>query len=51
MRPLADQGIEPWATRAKAHPDERFRKFEPGGVEVAVVGGETNNAFAVASGR
>jgi hypothetical protein len=51
VRPLADQGIEPWATRAKAHPDERFRKFEPGDVEVAVVGGGTNNAFAVASGR
>jgi hypothetical protein len=51
MRPLADQGIEPWATRAKASADERFRKFEPGGVEVAVVGGGTNNAFAVASGR
>jgi hypothetical protein len=51
IRPLADQGIEPWATRAKAHPDERFRTFEPGGVEIAVVGGGTNNAFAVASGR
>jgi hypothetical protein len=51
VRPLADQGIEPWATRARAHPDERFRKFEPGGVEIAVAGGGTNNAFAVASGR
>jgi hypothetical protein len=51
VRPLADQGIEPWATRARAHADERFRKFEPGGVDVAVVGGGTNNAFAVASGR
>jgi hypothetical protein len=51
IRPRADQGIEPWATRAKAHPDERFRTFEPGGVEIAVVGGGTNNAFAVASGR
>jgi hypothetical protein len=51
IRPLADQGIEPWATRAKAHPDERFRTFEQGGVEIAVVGGGTNNAYAVASGR
>ena len=50
-RPLADQGIEPWATRAKAHPDERFRTFEPGTIEIVVVGGETNNAFATASGR
>jgi hypothetical protein len=51
VKPLADQGIEPWATRAKAHPDERFKKFEPGGVEIVVAGGGTNNAFAVASGR
>jgi hypothetical protein len=51
VRPLADQGIEPWATRAQAHPDERFRTLEPGTVEIVVVGGETNNAFAVASGR
>ena len=51
VRPLADQGIEPWATRAKAHPDERFGTFEPGNVEIVVVGGETNNAFATASGR
>ncbi len=51
VRPLADQGVEPWATRAKAHPDERFRTFEAGDVEIAVVGGGTNNAFAVASGR
>ena len=51
MRPLADQGIEPWATRANAHPDERFRTFEPGDVEIVVVGGGTNNAFATASGR
>jgi len=51
IRPLADQGIEPWATRAKAHPDERVRTFEPGAVQVVVVGGGMNNAFAVASGR
>ena len=51
MKPLADQGIEPWATRAAAHPDDRFTTFEPGSVEIVVVGGETNNAFAVASGR
>jgi hypothetical protein len=51
IRPLADQGIEPWASRAAADPDERFRTFEPGDVEIVVVGGETNNAFAAASGR
>jgi hypothetical protein len=51
LRPLADQGIEPWASRAKVDQDERMPTFEPGGVEIAVVGGGTNNAFAVASGR
>jgi hypothetical protein len=51
VRPLADQGIEPWATRAKAHPDERFSTFEREEIEVIVVGGETNSAFATASGR
>jgi hypothetical protein len=51
IRPLADQGIEPWASRAKAHPDERVRTFEPGAIQVVVVGGGMNNAFAVASGR
>jgi hypothetical protein len=50
-RPLADQGIEPWATRAKAHPDERFNTFERDEIHVVVVGGETNSAFATASGR
>ena len=51
VRPLADQGVEPWATRAQAHPDDRVATFEPGDVEIVVVGGETNNAFATASGR
>jgi hypothetical protein len=51
VRPLADQGIEPWATRADAHPDERFRTWEPGAIEIVVVGGETNAAFATASCR
>jgi hypothetical protein len=51
IKPLADQGIEPWASRAQAHPDERVRTFEPGGVEIVVAGGGTNNAFAVSSGR
>jgi hypothetical protein len=51
LRPLADQGIEPWAARAQADPDERFTTYQPGAVEVVVVGGGTNNAYAVASGR
>ena len=51
VKPLADQGIEPWATRAAAHTDERFRTWEPGAIEIVVVGGETNAAFATASCR
>jgi hypothetical protein len=51
VKPLADQGIEPWASRAGVHPDERFRTWEPGAIEIVVVGGETNAAFATASCR
>jgi hypothetical protein len=51
VRPLADQGVEPWATRAQAHPDERFTTFQREDIEVVVVGGETNAAIATASGR
>jgi len=51
VRPLADQGVEPWATRAQAHPDERFTTFQREDIEVVVVGGETNAAIAAASGR
>jgi len=51
VKPLADQDVEPWAGRARAHPDERFRTWEPGAIEIVVVGGETNAAFATASCR
>ena len=50
-RPLADQGVEPWAGRAAADPDEHVRTFEREEIEVVVVGGETNSAYATASGR
>jgi hypothetical protein len=50
-RPLADQGVEPWVGRAAAHADERVQTFERDEIEVVVVGGETNSAFATASGR
>lgn len=47
IRPLAVAGVEPYATRLKAAPDEIIEAFEPGEINVVVVGGETQGAWKI----
>jgi hypothetical protein len=51
LRPHAVAGIEPYATRLKAAPDEIIRMFEPKDIHVAVVGGETQGAWKMIGAR
>ncbi len=51
LRPLAAAGVEPYATKWKAKPDEMIRLFEPGEISIAVAGGETQGAWRMYGGR
>ena len=41
MRPRAVAGVEPYASRLKAGPDEMIKIFEPSEINIVVAGGET----------
>ena len=45
MRPLAVAGVEPYASRLEAAPDEIIKMYEPDEINVVVVGGETQGAW------
>jgi hypothetical protein len=47
VRPRAVAGVEPYATKLKAAPDEIVRMYEPGDINVVVVGGETQGAWKI----
>lgn len=51
LRPLAVAGVEPYATKWQAKPDEQIRLFEPGELSIAVAGGETQGAWRMFGGR
>lgn len=51
LRPLAVAGVEPYATKWKAKPDEPIPLFEPGELSIAVAGGETQGAWRMFGGR
>ncbi|MCC6947417.1 MAG: hypothetical protein IT539_06560 [Bradyrhizobiaceae bacterium] len=51
VRPLAIAGVEPFATRLKAAPDELISVFTPETINIVVTGGETQGAFKMISGR
>jgi hypothetical protein len=51
IRPHAVAGIEPYATRLKADPDELIEIFTPDDLRIVVAGGETQAAFKMISGR
>lgn len=51
IKPHADAGIEPYASRAKAAPDEMIRIFEPHEINIIVTGGETQANFKMFGGR
>ena len=51
IHPLAVAGVEPYATRLKAPPDEVIRIFEPDDINIVVTGGETQGAWKMIAGR
>jgi hypothetical protein len=50
MRPRAVAGVEPYASRFKAKPDEVIKIFEPSEINIVVAGGETQGAWKMISG-
>ena len=50
MRPRAVAGVEPFAARLKAAPDELIRIFEPADIHIVVPGGETQGTWKMMSG-
>jgi hypothetical protein len=51
LRPLAAAGVEPYASKWQAKPDEHIRLFEPEEISIAVAGGETQGAWRMFGGR
>jgi len=49
MRPRAVAGVEPFASRLKAAPDEMIRIFEPSDIHIVVAGGETQGTWKMIS--
>ncbi len=50
LRPKAVAGIEPYASRLKAGPDEVIKIYEPSEINIVVAGGETQGAWKMISG-
>lgn len=50
LRPRAVAGVEPYASRYKAPPDELIQIFEPEDINIVVAGGETQAAWKMISG-
>jgi hypothetical protein len=50
MKPRAVAGVEPYASRLKAQPDEIIKIFEPKDIHIVVAGGETQGAWKMISG-
>ena len=51
FRSLAVAGVEPYAAKYKAKPDELIRVYEPSQISIAVAGGETQGAWRMFGGR
>jgi len=49
VRPRAVAGVEPYATRLKAAPDDIIEMYEASQINAVVVGGETQGAFKIFS--
>ena len=47
LLPLAHAGVEPYASRLEAKPDEIVSMFEAKDINVVVVGGETQGAWKI----
>jgi hypothetical protein len=50
MKPRAVAGVEPYASRWHAQPDEIIKIFEPSEINIAVAGGETQGAWKMIGG-
>src|SRR6516225_10886073 len=50
VRPLAVAGVEPYATRLKARPDELVQMFPPQDINIVVAGDETQGAWKMFGG-
>ncbi len=50
VHPLAVAGVEPYATRLKAAPDEMVEMFRPEDIHIVVAGGETQGAWKMFGG-
>lgn len=48
--PLAVAGVEPYATRLKAAPEEMVQMFEAKDIDIIVAGGETQGAWKLIAG-
>jgi hypothetical protein len=48
--PLAVAGVEPFASKLKAKPDDMVTLFEPDDISIVVTGGETQGAFKMIGG-
>ena len=51
VKPVAEAGIEPAASRLKADPEEEISIFAARDLDIVVVGGGTQGAFKLISGR
>jgi hypothetical protein len=51
LRPLAVAGVEPYASRLQAAPDEIVQMFEPQEINIAVTGGEAQGAWKMFGAR
>jgi hypothetical protein len=51
LHPLAVAGVEPFASRLKAKPDEIVQMFLPADINVVIVGGETQGAWKMIGAR
>ncbi len=51
IRPHAEAGVEPFASRLRADPDELIQIFRPEDIHIVVTGGETQAAFKMFGGR
>jgi len=51
IKPHAVAGFEPYASRLNAAPDEMISIFRPEDINIVVMGGETQGAFKMVSGR
>jgi hypothetical protein len=51
VHPLAVAGVEPFASKLKANPDDLVRMWEPRDLNVVVAGGETQGAWKMMGGH